>query len=89
MNTSQHAPTDACHGVHCYAHHVDEPDAGAYRVCLECGHAYRTPGELRSAYRRTVLAVPAAGVPWWWRWWRAATARATQIDYCPHCGATL
>ena len=49
-----HEPTNACAAVHCHSHHVDEPSLPAYVACNECGHVYRTSGELRAAYRRIV-----------------------------------
>jgi hypothetical protein len=45
-----HQPSEACHGIHCYWHHVDEPGEGAYRACFECGHVYQTAEDLRQAW---------------------------------------
>ena len=42
-----HEPSGACGGLHCYSHGVDEPGDGAFRICFECGHAYRTPEEIQ------------------------------------------
>lgn len=42
LDTTQHEPTNACADHHCYSHHIDEPADGAYLVCFECGHVYRT-----------------------------------------------
>lgn len=36
--------------MHCHWHDVDEPDAGAYKACLECGHVYLTRQALRDAW---------------------------------------
>lgn len=84
MNTP-HTPTGACLPVHCHVHHVDEPDAGAYRVCGECGHVYATARDLRRAYRRAVLRHIPGGVRRWRLWWRAATVRASRVSFCQHC----
>lgn len=58
MNPLVHEPTDACNrlrgSVHCWIHNVDEPYKGAYRVCFECKHVYRTARELRRDYRKTM-----------------------------------
>jgi hypothetical protein len=45
-----HEPSEACGDTHCYWHHVDESDVGAYRVCFECKHVYRTAENLRQAW---------------------------------------
>ena len=45
-----HNPSSACGGTHCSSHHLDEPDDGAYRRCLECGHVYRTAEDLQRAW---------------------------------------
>lgn len=45
-----HEPSDACGGLHCHWHGTDEPDEGAYRVCGECCHVYRTAEDLRAAW---------------------------------------
>ena len=50
-----HEPSEACSGTHCYWHHVDEPDDGAYRVCFECKHVYVTAEDLRQAWRDEVV----------------------------------
>jgi hypothetical protein len=36
----------------CYEHYVHEPDEGAYRVCGECSHVYRTAEELLTEANR-------------------------------------
>lgn len=46
-----HEPTPDCSDVHCYSCDEDE-DGPAYIICAQCGHLYRTAGELRRAYRR-------------------------------------
>lgn len=78
-----HVPTDACLPDHCYFHNVDEP-GGGYVLCGECGHLYRTPRELRSAYRRVVWGF------WredhhWRSLWRFLTIRASRIYFCQYC----
>ena len=45
-----HEPTDECWGIHCSWHNLDEAPDGAYRVCAECGHVYRTAEDLRRAW---------------------------------------
>lgn len=45
-----HEPGPECGDTHCYWHNVDEPAEGAYRVCGECGHVYRTAEALRAAF---------------------------------------
>ena len=45
-----HEPSGACADTHCFWHHVDEPDDGAYRVCFECKHVYLTAEALREAW---------------------------------------
>lgn len=82
--TYPHGPTNACSAVHCYAHHVDEPGVG-YRICGECGHLYRTAGELRRAYRREVLEQRRFGVDWFDIVLRALTIRARDIHFCQEC----
>jgi hypothetical protein len=49
-----HEPSEACGDTHCYWHHVDESDEGAYRVCFECKHVYRTAEDLRAAFMAEV-----------------------------------
>lgn len=44
---NQHEPSAACGDMHCHSHYVDEPADGAWRVCFECGHVYRSPEELQ------------------------------------------
>lgn len=46
-----HEPTPDCWDVHCYSCNDDEDEGYAYLICGECGHRYRTAGELRRAYR--------------------------------------
>ena len=50
-----HEPSEACGDTHCYFHHVDESDAGAYRVCFECKHVYLTAEDLRAAFMAEVM----------------------------------
>jgi hypothetical protein len=80
----EHQPTTECLPVHCHWHNVDEPGTG-YISCPECGHLYRTPGELRRAYRRHMLTRPNWGVPLWPRLWAALTVRASRITFCQEC----
>jgi len=75
-----HNPTDECWPAHCFFHHVDEPDDGAYRVCFECKHVYRTAEALREAWAEvavdagvTRLALHVIAPP------------AEEIYGCPYC----
>jgi hypothetical protein len=81
-SVGEHAPTDACLPVHCHWHNVDEPGTG-YILCGECGHLYRTPRELRQAYRKAVLHMQ--GMAWWRRIFQAATVRAGRRSFCQFC----
>lgn len=83
VRVEQHEPTDAC-TAHCYSHNVDEPGDGYIR-CFECGHLYRTAGELRRAYRREVMHVPSLGIPRWRVLVKAATVRASRVFFCQEC----
>lgn len=82
--TDEHQPFVSCAPVHCHWHNLDEPGAG-YITCLECGHLYRTAGELRRAYRRQMFRIPRFGVPRWRIAWAALTARAARISFCQEC----
>lgn len=83
--TIRHEPTDRCAPLHCHSHDVDEVADKLYIACYECGHVYRTPGELRRAYRHAVLRRPRFGIPWRLLLWHAAFARASRISFCQHC----
>ena len=75
-----HEPSAACVGTHCYWHNLDEPGDGAYRVCGECGHVYRTAEDLREAWADATVD---AGVT---RLALAVTAPPVeQIYACPLC----
>lgn len=94
-DASPHEITDACASVHCHEHHVDEPEQGAYVWCLECGHVYRTAGELRRLYQRAALKLIDRNHPWfrsneWYpsavsALWKVLTIRAKDIHFCQHC----
>jgi hypothetical protein len=77
--TSPHEPSEACGDMHCYMHHVDEPSTGAFRVCGECGHVYRTAEDLRMAWADAQDA-PGFGLSP-----DAAAPPAEQIYACPLC----
>lgn len=81
---TEHEPTDACIGIHCHSHMVDEEGIG-YIFCGECGHVYRTAGQLRRAYRRGVMQGRRYGIPLRLCLWRALTVRAKQIFFCQEC----
>lgn len=87
-----HEPTEACLPMHCHSHHVDEPDEPSYLICLECGHVYRTAGELRAAYRRIWSQITFGPSPTLqtrladlWGWLRSRFARARDITFCQEC----
>lgn len=91
-----HDPTDTCTKVHCYGCGQDHPQQRAWLWCFECGHAYRTPGELRRAYRRVLLAsIRHERLPWLRGnefdpsklriLWQAVTIRASKIYFCQLC----
>lgn len=64
-----HAITDACHRFHCWYHDEDEAattEGGWYRICHECRHLYRAPGELVEMYER---------------WMRPQILRRTRISH--------
>jgi hypothetical protein len=69
---------------HCYGCDVDE-SGPAWRVCPECFHRYRSPRELRKAYRREWRAAKRLGYRWHTRAWMALTARASRITFCQEC----
>lgn len=75
-----HEPSEACGDTHCYWHHVDESDAGAYRVCFECKHVYPTAEALREAWVDTAADGYAPEVPT-----SAGAPPAEQIYGCPLC----
>lgn len=89
-----HEPSDKCAGIHCHWHNVDEPGPG-YLGCFECGHLYRTAGDLRRRYRqqlRDMIPPPALRWGrlqlWWfhwlpqlWPWW----PRIQRIYFCQEC----
>lgn len=62
---------------HCTWHDAHEPAEGAYRLCLECGHAFRTAEELQTTY---VDNAPAET-----RSLAAGLVPASEISFCPHC----
>jgi hypothetical protein len=72
-----HEPSEACGDTHCYWHHVDESDEGAYRVCFECKHVYRTAEALREAFMAEVA--PDLSAP------PLTTPAAEEIWFCPMC----
>lgn len=93
--TAPHEPTAACDQVHCHGCGQDHTGK-AWLWCLECGHAYRTPGDLRRTHRRVLLASIRHERLHWLRGnefdpsalemlWRALTVRAKQITFCQLC----
>lgn len=83
--SQMHEVTEACYPIHCHEHQVDEPGPG-FLGCGECGHLYRTRGELRRAYRREFWRVSRTfHDPLWRRAWRVLTVREKHIYFCQHC----
>ena len=70
-----HDPGPECGDTHCYSHGVDESDAGAYRVCFECKHVYRSPEELQREW--TENAPPDLR--------DEPAPPADEIGFCPLC----
>lgn len=70
---------EVCYGsdLHCHYHDVDEPVETAYRVCLECGHAFQSPRELLTAYKIAMRDIHEIGTPW---------PDAGSVPECPYCG---
>lgn len=77
---------------HCMSHGVDESEAGAYRICLECGHAFPSAAALLADHAALVerlnttptpppLAPPSGlfGGP------LVAETDPERIRFCPHC----
>lgn len=71
-----HDPGPGCGGTHCHIHHLDEPDDGAYRRCLECGHVYRSAEDLQRQW--TANAPPDLAD-------RDTPPPVEQIRFCPLC----
>ena len=46
-----HEPSELCGDTHCWSHDLDEPGAGAWRICFECKHVYRSPEELQREWK--------------------------------------
>ena len=72
-----HHQSPSCGGTHCSSHHLDEPDEGAYRRCLECGHVYRTAEDLQRAWMTNAPPDLAD--------WEKDPPNAPQIHFCPTC----
>jgi hypothetical protein len=91
---SVHQVTDACAGMHCETHQVDEIVAGSgYLTCGECYHLYPSPGSLRRAYRRRLRQDPPRprlfanefnyGLLGWLKLY--LFVRADRITFCQEC----
>lgn len=97
MNTTtEHEPTDRCAGQHCYSHHIDEPATGAYIVCFECGHVYRTAFELWWQHLRQAARLARRDLrhplnpPWWTeldipKWQRGRRAALAMVAHAVVC----
>ncbi len=72
-----HNPSPACGGMHCFSHHLDEPDEGAYRRCLECRHVYQAAEDLQRAWMAS--APPAILLL------DEETPPVEEIFFCPLC----
>jgi hypothetical protein len=94
-NLEPHQITDDCADAHCFFHDVDEDPIGAHIVCFECGHVYRTAGQLRRDYRRGYWDTTGRGAKLFGekgfgpslaaRLWRMLTVRAKDIFFCQEC----
>lgn len=60
---------------HCWFHHADENPDGAFIVCGECWHVYRTAADLEVAYER---AIAEMGLPPHYK-------DAADIFFCQEC----
>jgi hypothetical protein len=93
-----HEPQDACNGQHCWSHDVDEPIQDGEKVyisCFECGHVYRTKGELRRRYLAVEKQMMRDSFDRYGFWngvcdlmfWLVdvLTKRASRINFCQHC----
>ena len=95
MNLAIH-DADTCTRLqeHCAWHGIDEPEQpGDYQTCGECGHIYRTAGELRRAHLRSVWQYvrrpgPLSGRPRdrWGYLVRAIRLPVRDQCFCPLCG---
>lgn len=91
----KHEVTEDCVDTHCFWHEIDEPVEGSYIQCFECGHVYRTAGQLRRAYRREYWETTGKwskpfGEPGFWpplpaRLWRLLTIKVKEINFCQEC----
>ena len=61
--------------LHCWSCDRDEPEVGAYRACLECGHVWRTADELLAAHNRELARYPG-NIP---------ETDAARVSCCPLC----
>ena len=90
----KHEVTEGCVDAHCFWHEVDEPVEGSYIQCFECGHVYRTAGQLRRAYRQEYWRITNPANPFGLkgfevslraRLWRILTVRVADIYFCQEC----
>jgi hypothetical protein len=72
-----HKPTGECWPSHCCWHNLDEDADGAYRVCGECFHVYRTAEDLRAVFMAEVAPL-LTGMP-------SEAPAAEEIYACPYC----
>lgn len=59
----------------CRHHGRIEPEAGAFLICSECWHVYRTEKALRRMFDKIVIGQ---------RWWKKSST--VKIYVCPLCG---
>lgn len=94
--TDPHPQDEHCKAAdldHCLSHGVDEPEAGAYRICLECGHVFPGAAALLADHAALVerlnttptpppLAPPSGlfGGP------MATETDPERVRFCAHCG---
>lgn len=66
--------------AYCVIHDVVEEDRpGDYKACLECGHVYRTPGDLTKAAVEQYIKLNGDNG-------NAFIIRLRDIHACPLCG---
>ena len=63
--------------MHCYIHEVDEVGEGAYRICGECFHVYRTAEDLVATERRWRTSAGISAPP--------RPIDPDEINSCPEC----
>lgn len=83
--TEPHPVADSCAADHCHWHGTDEPAEGAYRVCFECSHAYRTAQDLLAAHNAAMAEMAKASRSFPPTWEHIPETDAGQVFSCPFC----